>query len=218
MKKLMIIVGPQSSGKTTLFNFLKTKIKKALFLEEINPFTLVGKKHLGGAFVDLKLEKQIINEDLKRLKKIVYQPSEKELVIEETGIFHLIYLKKLANEEICTHYFQKYFRLYNKIFPLIIFIDTKPQISWQRRKQIYLSRLKNITDQKQKKLMLKKYREKIFELYPQWHWLYRYLPFKKIIIKNSYKKKRDFLKEALKIVDLFLHSKNLFDKKIHSIR
>jgi len=214
----MIIAGPQSSGKTTLFNFLKKKIKNAVFLEEINPFTLVGKKHLGGAFVDLKIEKQIINEDLKRLKKIISQKSKKELVIEETGIFHLIYLKKLANEEIRAHYFQKYFRLYNKIIPLIIFIDTKPQISWRRRKQIYLSRLKNITDQKQKKLMLKKYQEKIFELYPQWRWLYRYLPFRKVIIKNSHKKKRDFLKETLKIVDLFLHSKNLFNKKIHSIR
>jgi len=203
MKKLIIIAGPQSSGKTTLFNSLKKKVKNAVFLKEINPFTLVGKKHLGGAFVDLKLENKIIDNDLKRLIKIINQEFQKKLIIEETGIFHLVYLKKLTNGKNFRYYYQKYLKVYKKFLPKIIFIDTKAQISWQRRKSIYLSRLKKITDQKQKNLLLKKYRQKIFELYPQWHLLYNHLPFKKVLIKNSYKTRADFLKETLKMADLF---------------
>jgi len=45
MKKIIIIAGPQSSGKTTTFNFLKTIYKEAVFVEEINPYFFI-KNHL----------------------------------------------------------------------------------------------------------------------------------------------------------------------------
>jgi len=200
-RKLIIIAGPQSSGKTTLFNFLKKNLKNTLFLEEVNPFTIVGPKHLGGAFVDLALEKKIIEYDLKRLKKII-QEHKLQSIIEETGVFHLVYLKKLVNKKIFNQYLKKYLCLYKKFFPMIVFIDTKPKISWKRRRNIYLSRIQKqgIKDQKQKQTFLKKYANKIFYLYDHWLNLYQTLPFKKIIIRNSYKKETLFLKEGLNFI------------------
>ena len=53
--KLLIIAGPQSSGKTSAFNHLKSKYTNFHYQEEINPYSLAGKNHPGGAFTTNEL-------------------------------------------------------------------------------------------------------------------------------------------------------------------
>jgi len=205
MKKIIIIAGPQSSGKTTTFNFLKTIYKEAVFVEEINPYFFV-KKHLGGALTDKKLEKKIIAEDFKILSKL--KNIKKSLIFIETGIFHIVYAEKIIGKETVDYYFKKYLNVYKYFEPIIIFIDTQPRISWKRRKNIYKKRLINagIKTKEENEKFLKKYQKNIDDLYPMWiKWLNRF-SYKKILIKNSYKSKRKFLEEAERKIGNLLKS------------
>ncbi len=213
MACLLIIAGPQSSGKTTVFNLLKNYLiddrqpdKRVAFLSEINPYCFVNKNHLGAAFVDKKLQIAIANADLKRIQKIIDnnfdhdrgKSCDKTYLIE-TGIFGLVYFEHILGRKKAEIYFKKYLEMYKHFSPIILFIDTKPEISWKRRKPKYLERIKNsgVIDPKKKAAMLKKYRGIIDALYPLWLKWYKKFPFEKYMIRNSYKTERAFLKEIV---------------------
>jgi len=153
LTKLLIIAGPQSSSKTTVFNLLKKKYPKLSFVEEINQYGLVNKKHMGGAFVDRKTEIAITKEDILVAKKI---DRSKKVVIMETDIFHIVYLEKFAGKKTADEFYQRYLEAHKGLDTTIIFIDIKPRTSFQRRRKIYLKRIKDagIIDLKTKKQML----------------------------------------------------------------
>lgn len=95
-------------------------------------------------------------------------------------------------------FYKRYVDIYKKYNPIIIFLDTKPRVSWRRRKPYYLERIKKsgITDVKEKQKMLKKYRQTIDDLYPLWLKWYKKFPFEKYMIKNSYKSYKKFVDEV----------------------
>src|SRR3989338_11118088 len=99
--KLLIIAGPQSSGKTTAFNYLKSRFPNFYYQEEINPYILMGKNHLGGAFTTHDLEVKLAEADLLMLKNIInHVKGHHNCIIIETGIFHLVYTEKFCGQKI----------------------------------------------------------------------------------------------------------------------
>lgn len=194
--KLLIIAGPQSSGKTTVFKLLQKKYPNATFVPEVNQYLIYGKKHLGSAYVTKETELLISKEDIRITKKI---DRSKKLVIMETGIFHAAYLEKLVGRKTADKFYPKYLDAHTGLDPIILFIDTKPQTSFKRRKKIYLKRIADakIKDSKVKQEMLEKYKKNIYDLYPFWIKYYKKFPFKKVVIKNSRKSYNKFIDEVL---------------------
>lgn len=202
MAKLITIAGPQSSGKTTLFNVLKNRYSGWRFIEEINPYQIIGKDHPGGAFTDKALEAKLINKELKILKNI----DSKRTTVIETGIFHVAYAEKFCGAKTAKRYLDNYIKIYQKFEPLIFFIDTKPEVSWRRRQEKYLERIKklNITDEKETNRLLSKYQKCLFSLYPLWLKYLDKIPFEKIVFRNSYISEEEFIRESFLQIQKFL--------------
>lgn len=197
MAKLIVLAGPQSSGKTTALNLLKEKYPNLTFLPEINPFTF-QKNHLGGAFADTDMQKRITNTDLERTAGFVAKDGT---YVVETGIFSLVYFERVFGAKKAEKQLKKYLTLYKKLNPTIIFIDTKPKFSWQRRKPYYLGRVKIAAkDLKTQKEMMKTYKQMIFSNYLLWIKYLDLLPYNKIVIKNSFKTYEEFKKNLMQAV------------------
>lgn len=195
MNHFITIAGPQSSGKTTAFNHLREKHKDWYFVEEINPYTIAGSDHPGGAYTDKELEIKITEVELAKIQAIRFDYSKVALI--ETGIFHSIYTQFFGGKKLADQYLEKYNQIYSDFNSFVIFIDTKPEVSFLRRKEKYLARIKKrgITEAKETNKVLKKYENIIYRLYPIWTRLYEKIDFPKITIKNSYKTKDEFLAE-----------------------
>lgn len=192
LTKLIIIAGPQSSGKTTAFNHLKIKFPNFHYQEEINPYLLRGSNHPGGAFTTHDLEMELVNEDIKELNNLNNRESNHhKTIILETGIFHLVYAESFCGKKIADRYFEKYLKIISKFNTQIIYIDTKPEISWRRRYPDYLARTKLNGDVK----ALEKYQNKLYKLYPIWLKWYDRIPFKKQTIRNSFITKDRFIEK-----------------------
>lgn len=206
--RLIVIAGPQSSGKTTSLNLLKQKYPNFNYLEEINPYNITNNNHQGAAFVNKNMQINIANIDIRRTKNILVDQLSHDrgnngktnnAYIIETGIFGLVYFERLMEIKNTDIYYKKYLSIYKKFDPIIIFIDTKPTISWKRRKPIYLKRIKDngIIAPSDKKAALKKYRQIIYDLYPLWLKYYNKVPFDKYMIKNSNKSYSRFKQELI---------------------
>ncbi len=196
MTKLLIIAGPQSSGKTTIFELLQKKYPRFTYVPEVNQFGILSKKHMGSAYVTRDVELMITKEDIKVTKRI---PRNGNSVVMETGVFHIAYLEKFAGRKTADEYYPRYISAHQRLNPTILFIDTKPKTSFKRRKHIYLKRIRDakITDPEVKRHMLQKYKKNIYDLYPYWIKYYKKFPFKKIMIKNSRRDYDSFIEEVL---------------------
>lgn len=201
--KLIVIAGPQSSGKTTIMKLLEKKYPHIPFIEEINPFTIISRNHLGGAYVDAETERKITDANIEKIKTIDQSQSA---VFMETGILHTTYAEYYSGRETAEIYLKKYIKAHEGLHPIVFFIDTKPQISWERRRSIYLRRINNlgVKQWRERMKMLQKYRNTIVALYPLWHKYFHLIPFEKYIIKNSYKKWNVFEREIMEKVKALL--------------
>jgi len=202
MAKLITIAGPQSSGKTTLFNILKNRYSGWRFIEEINPYQVIDKNHPGGAFTNKTHELKILDEDLRIFKSI----HDKRTTVVETGILHVVYGEKFCGAKIAQKYLEKYQKIHNKLEPLIFFIDTKPEVSWRRRQGKYLERINNsgIKEEKEVTKRLAKYQKNLYSLYPLWLKYFDKLSYEKIIFRNSYIDEEEFIREAFLQIQKFL--------------
>lgn len=190
---LLVIAGPQSSGKSTAFRYLQKIYKKVNFVPEVNPVTIVGNSHFGGAFADRKIQKIIAGITLQKLAEF---SRTNNIYISETSIFGAVYYEKICGEKEANDYLEKLINICKKFKIIIIFIDTKPQISWSRRKNIYLKRIKHIKKASEKKKMLDIYKKNLFDLYPIWLKYYHLFPYQKFMIKNNRKSFSKFIKEV----------------------
>lgn len=198
MTKLIIIAGPQSSGKTTTLNLLKEFYPAIPVIPETNQYNVQSKDHPGGVFVGKKLEIKIISKDISVIQRIDRTVHK---VIIEDGIFHQLYMEKFGDKTMLEKFYEKYMKACEGLHPIILFIDTKPEISWQRRKKIYAERVKKagVTVRSEKQKMMEIYRKRIFDLYPLWHKYYNLFPFEKYMIKNSYKSYNTFVEDFMKV-------------------
>lgn len=193
------------AGKTTAAKTLNKTFRKTLHHSEINQYTLIGGFHPGGAFVDLELEEKIIKADLLRLKKITLD--KRSLIhLIETDIFHCLYMKILGDEEKTARLEEEYKKYHQKFKTGLLFVDTKPQISWARRRNYYLKRtlseikkrdLKGVEAKKFRDKRMRKYQQRIFNLYPLWLEMFENLSYPKIKIPNNGKSLEVFKKKII---------------------
>lgn len=200
MTQLITIAGPQSSGKSTALRIIQKQFPQFIIYPEVNPYTVESKKHKGGAYTNSELSKKIVEIDIQNIVNIPC--NNNNIHILETGILHLSYIEKICGYECAKEYFQKYLIAYKNLDTTIIFIDTKPEVSWKRRRKKYLNRIKNnaITDSNRISEELKKYRQMLETIYPLWLKYYHQAPFKKYIIKNSKMNTTIFSNELLRII------------------
>lgn len=204
---LITIAGSQSAGKTTAFSYLKSRFPSIKFYPEINPYTIAGKNHLGGAYADKNIQKVIIKQGLKRLRVILV--NHIPAACEETGVFAFAYAQDLVPKQELEKLKKEYLKLYQQLNPRIIFINTPPQISWARRRNKYQQRINRFLNQQQtlslqqakkiRKAMMEQYKTKIYQNYSNLINFYTSLPFKKLIINNSGLREKEFLKEMEKL-------------------
>lgn len=206
---LITIAGPQSSGKSTVFSSLQSIYPTAFFIEETNQYKLIGNHHLGAAYVTSSTEEQILNEDIKIINSL---DCSQNIYIIETGIFHTIFAAFMLGKEKTDMFFNEYLRAYKRFRPVVIFIDTKPAVSWKRRKPNYRKRIDGGKSQDERSQMMDKYRQRIFDLYPIWVEYYNLIPFTKFIIKNSHKKYGSFIKEVTSLTKTFVEPLNIRDR------
>ncbi|OGK62782.1 hypothetical protein A2334_01035 [Candidatus Roizmanbacteria bacterium RIFOXYB2_FULL_38_10] len=195
--KLYIIAGPQSSGKTTVWQYLHDTHPSWNFIPEINQYVLKGKDHMGGAFVTADLEAEITKQEIKHIASL---KRDGKTHVSETGIFHLVYLEHYCGKKAAVESLPQYMTSYKGFEPHVLFIDTKPQTSWERRRLIYERRLDKagIKNTKERSMALTKYKTLMEELYPLWKKYYNIFPLKKIRISNSYANIARFKKDVIK--------------------
>jgi len=206
MGKIVVIAGPQSAGKTTATNFLANKYKdKVKFYDEMNQYKLFPEKtKLGGVVVDEEMERAIHEADIKRTRKIV---KEEEKALIETAMFHLVYHEKLIGREFYELADREYREVFEGVSLKVIFIDTKPEVSFRRRKPVYEARIEREIKEKGwvgeaasefRKMMLEKYKRRMEENYPGWRRVYEEIDYarEKIIIENNERSQEDFLAEV----------------------
>lgn len=210
MKPIYICVaGPQSSGKSEAIKFLSQKFKDIRPHQEINPFIIASSSHLGGVFAGKNLERKIIKADLKRLFWL--SKTKREVIhLVETGLFHLVYAQEKLGQEEFKEFKKEYQNLLKKLKTGVFFTDTKPQISWARRRGYYLKRtiaeikkqgLIGVEAKRLRDKMIRKYKERIFALYPLWLEMFESLPYPKVKIPNNGRSLESFRK---KVIDGFL--------------
>ncbi len=205
MSLFITVSGPQSSGKSTVFKYLESKYSKRgiKFIKEINPYEFKKTDH--PKYLSTHgIQETLTKMTLSSLGKI----TSKKNHIMETGPMQIVYVEKYEGLKKANLYFKKYLKIVKPLNPIIIFIDTKPEISFRRRKQTYITRIKKHNLQDRQKQLLNEYKNKIFDLYPLWHKWLRKFPYKKIVIKNSYKSEDKFIKEVDKIIRSLLPPKS----------
>lgn len=200
MAHFITIAGPQSSGKTVAINHLKKKHPKWYFMEVIDPYTIGGMDHAGAAYTDRDLQKSLLKIELIKINSM--HKKTNPVLIAEMGIMRLVYASHFYDKKLANEYFEQYVDAYESFNSHIIFIDTKPEQSFSRRRNKYIERIKNrgIKDKKKFDKALKKYEDTIFRLYPHWLKLFNKIPFPKTIIKNSHISEAEFLSEIDKTV------------------
>lgn len=202
--KYIIIAGPQCSGKTTALNFLADQFSEQIHIhEEINQYTLFPNSEMGSIIVDGEMEQKIHSADINKIQSII--PNNK-IHIAETDIFHMAYYPLICGEHFYYKGKQDYEKALSRFKVFVIFIDAVPEISFQRRVENYLQRIKKAIQQNKlngkaavdfKTTMLNKYQERINKLYPLWIRVYDDIDFavKKIKINNNHHQKDKFLQD-----------------------
>jgi hypothetical protein len=205
MKRLVIVAGPQASGKSTSLSRIRDIL---LFVypgisegKTINPIILqearqiiVHKYHVaGGIFLNKKNEKEIIGIDFIRMKKILKELDESLLYFDECNIFTLAHAEA-HGIKIPDDYFNRYLELLKKLHAVIIFLDINPKISWARRKESYRTRLHRFSEGSRESL-LKKFQQYLEKLHPGLNKIYDRIELPKIKIMGN--KKHDLVMKEI---------------------
>ncbi|MCL4364639.1 deoxynucleoside kinase [Patescibacteria group bacterium] len=193
MSHFITIAGPQASGKTTALNHLKKHHQDWFFLEDINPFTVIGKNHPGAAYTDTELEGKILEIVSAKLHKI--ENHYDQIIVAEMGIFHLVYGQFIGSKKLSNQFLPKFLKIYNEFNSSIVFINITPNVSFARKRKSYRQRIlaKGTTDDKEISDSLTVYKHAINNIYPYWLDLYQRLDFPKITIENSDLTEKEFL-------------------------
>src|SRR3989339_284567 len=200
----IVIAGPQSSGKTTAWQYLKDKYDHlADFHSEINQYTLFKNTQLGSIAVTAEMQIKIHQADLSRIKSIM---ADKVQVVE-TCLFHLVYYALIIGPDFYQQAWQGDQQAPSRFDLKIIFIDTTPKISFSRRRENYQQRITNEIKLQQlrgkkanefSRQTMAKYKQRIDEIYPWWKKVYQDIDFAKTKIKidNNHQSLDKFLAEV----------------------
>ncbi len=214
MGKIFVIAGPQSSGKTTAWQFLKDKYGSGVgFYEEMNSYVLFPKKsRMGNLAVDGEMEKKIHEADVTKVGEIL---KKDRVGVIETLMFHAVYYEEFVGEEFYYQGMRDYKEALQGVEVGVLFIDTKPEISFARRRDNYLQRI--ISETKRRGLRgeearkwgeetMKKYEDKIKDRYQKWWQVFEELDYvkEKWVIENNERSEESFLNEAERVFSSWL--------------
>ncbi|NOY15282.1 MAG: hypothetical protein GXP43_03640 [bacterium] len=207
--KSVIIAGPKSSGKTTLFEYARKKLagnQEVFFQEEINPYTFMGGNFAGGVFTDRQLQQKIMEATLATINKFLLS---KTCCVWETSVLNLAYVKQMDEK----WYYQikdKFLNPFMRINPVVVFIETAPARCWRRRKDNYLGRIKKyfaehgITEPKKqeevKQKRLQVYKDNLYQMHYFFKDVLTDIPCPVYIIDNDHDDEKKFLADGLKLV------------------
>ncbi len=204
---MVFISGSQSAGKTTLFNYLKDFYPQAKFQPEINPYTLVG-KHSGGAFVTTDLQKEISRLTIEQFKRLS-KPAKKRLVFWETGFMNLAYVLRDGKGENYLYFKKEYLKLASLAEVKVVFIDTRPEVSWQIRRANYLKRVQeylednHIKEEKREEvtqLRMARYKKNLWLMYPLFKETLEVLNLPTYVIENNGSSLEEFLDKGRQLI------------------
>lgn len=201
--KFVILAGPQSSGKTTAFNYLQKIYSDNLDSHyELNQTNVFQGVDMGCIAVTSNMEEKICFADIERVRSLV---EVDKVQLYETAMFHLVYSQLLA-PRVYSNLRGEYKKSFAPHNLHIIFIDTPPDTTFARRKHIYEERIdkaiqKGETDGLDsvayKDRMLTKYKKRMVDLYPHWHSVLQEIDYadSTTIINNNHDSKEKFLQD-----------------------
>jgi len=207
--KIIVIAGPQASGKTTVWRFLSDKYGgRAGFYEEMNPYVLFPEKaRLGSVVVDAEMEKKIHEADVARIGEVL---KEGMVGVIETLMFHAVYYEEFLGKEFYHQGMRDYEKALREVEVGVLFIDTTPEVSFARRRGEYWWRvvreierrgLKGEEARRWGEEMMKKYETRMKDRYQKWWQVFEELDYvkEKWVIENNDRSRGSFLNEVEKV-------------------
>jgi len=179
---LIIVAGPQGSGKSTAQRYLAERYSNIVTLIEAARILFDEDRRkgtmLGGALVGSEFEKRIMNLDLERMSKISVEGNRQMIYLDETNIFSVAH-ESLRDPVFAQRMYENYMKALDSLRVGILFTNVPPDISWVRRRRLYERRYKDMTDFEER---IRKSREYLWRIYPEMIKLYERLPFAKRLV------------------------------------
>ena len=173
----VIIGGPQASGKSVAKKHLEETYENIVIFPESAQTILNNYRKkgiiLGGALANIDFQKRILESDLERMKRI--HKSREVVYVDESNLFTVAHVI-VKNSKLADLFLAKYMQTLESFEVGIIFTDIAPDVSWKRRKQVYMKRYEGTPNFKDN---MKHSKEYIFQLYPHLIELYDALPYPK---------------------------------------
>lgn len=181
----LVICGPQAAGKTTAlskFDRLRITFGETIVLRESRDILKEKNKWLGAIFMTKRDEEGVIDIDLKRLAKIAEDNSPQKLYIDECSIFTLAHA--VVHGVHTREYLKDYLSTLERLDAKFLFLDVRPEISWNRRKDSYATRTQNLP-QNEREATLREYQRYMATVYEQLIAFYDKVPFEKRRIRTE---------------------------------
>jgi len=190
--EIIIIAGPQAAGKSTVITQLvtqyqnvtpflsrtKKQIPVMLPLQESRQIIVHKNVPLGGIFMTVEDEKEVVECDLKRMDLILERNDDNRLTyLDECNIFTIAHAAAHGVTQI-SDFWEEYMRRLEKLDAKVIFLDVPPEVSWFRRQQSYRDRLIYFPKNQHEEIMTR-FRKYLEKLCPELLNLYEELPLPK---------------------------------------
>ena len=196
MREFIIIAGPQAAGKTTVISAIneqyqniapifsaKKKLPFLFPLQESRQIIIHKNIILGGIFMTVKEEIEIVQCDFSRMDLVLSRTQNHIIYIDECNIFTIAHAAAHGLTQI-EKYWQEYIIRLKKLKAKVIFLDVPVETSWRRRKRRYEQRLVCFPKRKHKTIMEANY-DYLKKLRPQLLDIYHRLPLPKEIINGD---------------------------------
>ncbi len=215
MSRIVIVAGPQSAGKSTVLTKLNYQPAAVapLFPGGTAPFLfpiqesrqIVVHKHmlLGGIFMSLENEREVVACDLERMDRMLEQDQTRFIYLDECNIFTVAHAAAHDMFDI-QGYWDKYIQRLTKLKASVIFIDIPPSISWERRLPRYQQRLVYFPREQHEEI-LARYQAYLEDLHPRLHDVYSRLPFPKAML-NGLHSEENVLRAVCQEISTFLRN------------
>ena len=179
MISYIIIAGPQASGKSTAKKHIEKTFKNVIVLEEAAEILLRQKGISGGAFVDVDFERDLLDFDLKKMRKCL--EGRNVIYVDETNIFSSAHAK-IRDPEVGEELFSGYVQMLNRFNTGIIFTHVNPEASLKRKETVYMKRYQSLDDFRHKMELSRKY---ILQIYPHLIDVFKRLDFPKEMVEGG---------------------------------
>lgn len=198
MKRFIVIAGPQAAGKSTVISAINDQYQdlsalSSVFGEKKPPFLFPLQESrqivvhtdviLGGVFMNLEQELEVIKHDLRRMDLVSNQQHDNLIYLDECNVFTIAHAKAHGLDQV-EESWPEYIDRLQKLQAAVIFLDISADLSWERRHHKYSQRLVCFDESAHAEIM-GRYYEYIKTLGPLLHTIYEQIPLPKIMVDAS---------------------------------